>query len=80
MQLLLQGVPLYSEAYEMRMPGIFAAYALILCLYIPTGAFGLTYEVTRADRSLQLRALAALLQPDGSLGRVWTTPFTPAVV
>lgn len=32
-QLLLQGVPLYTEAYEMRMPGIFAAYALILTLF-----------------------------------------------
>jgi hypothetical protein len=32
-QLLLQGVPPYTEAYEMRLPGIFAAYAAILALF-----------------------------------------------
>jgi hypothetical protein len=31
-QLLLQGVPPYAAAYDMRLPGIFAAYALILRL------------------------------------------------
>jgi len=32
-QLLLQGIAPYTEAYEMRMPGIFAAYALVLSLF-----------------------------------------------
>jgi Dolichyl-phosphate-mannose-protein mannosyltransferase len=31
-QLLLQGVPPYAEAYNFKMPGIYAAYALILVL------------------------------------------------
>ncbi len=32
-QLWLQGVPPYSAAYDMRMPGIFAAYALALAVF-----------------------------------------------
>ena len=32
-QLLLDGIPPYTEAYDMRMPGIFAAYALVLTLF-----------------------------------------------
>lgn len=36
-QLLLQGIPPYTEAYDMRMPGIFAAYALVLAAFGQTG-------------------------------------------
>jgi len=32
-QLILQGVPPYSLAYNMKMPGIYAAYALILAIF-----------------------------------------------
>src|SRR5579863_5181673 len=32
-QLLLQGIPPYSLAYNMKLPGIYAAYAGILWLY-----------------------------------------------
>ncbi|MEN6384017.1 MAG: glycosyltransferase family 39 protein [Phycisphaerales bacterium] len=32
-QLMLQGVPPYSLAYNMKMPGIYAAYAVILALF-----------------------------------------------
>jgi len=37
-QLLLQGIPPYRDAYEMRLPGIFAAYALILAVFGQTQA------------------------------------------
>lgn len=36
-QLVLHGVAPYTEAYDMRMPGIFAAYALVLALFGETG-------------------------------------------
>src|SRR5215471_6507550 len=38
-QLLLQGVPPYKEAYNMKLPGTYAAYALIMGLLgqTPTG-------------------------------------------
>ena len=32
-QLLLQGVPPFSEAYNMKMPGIYAAYAAVLTVF-----------------------------------------------
>ncbi len=32
-QLILQGVPPYSQAYNMKMPGIYAAYAVILAVF-----------------------------------------------
>jgi len=32
-QLMLQGVPPYEQAYNMKMPGIYAAYALLLALF-----------------------------------------------
>jgi hypothetical protein len=32
-QLMLQGVPPYAQAYNMKMPGIYAAYAVILALF-----------------------------------------------
>jgi hypothetical protein len=32
-QLILQGIPPYSLAYNMKMPGIYAAYALILAVF-----------------------------------------------
>ncbi len=32
-QLMLQGVPPYAEAYNMKMPGIYAAYAVILATF-----------------------------------------------
>ena len=32
-QLLLQGVPPYSLAYNMKLPGVYAAYALVLALF-----------------------------------------------
>lgn len=37
-QLLLQGIPPYRDAYEMRLPGIFAAYALILAAFGQTSS------------------------------------------
>lgn len=38
-QLLLQGIPPYAEAYNFKMPGIYAAYALMLAAFgqTPTG-------------------------------------------
>ena len=32
-QLMLQGIPPYEKAYNMKMPGIYAAYALILAIF-----------------------------------------------
>lgn len=32
-QLMLQGIPPYKEAYNMKMPGIYAVYALIMALF-----------------------------------------------
>jgi hypothetical protein len=32
-QLMLQGIPPYSEAYNMKMPGTYGAYALIMALF-----------------------------------------------
>ncbi len=32
-QLILQGIPPYAQVYNMKMPGIYAAYALILALF-----------------------------------------------
>ena len=32
-QLMLQGVPPYSEAYTMKLPGTYAAYALIMAMF-----------------------------------------------
>ena len=32
-QLILQGIPPYEKAYNMKMPGIYAAYALILAIF-----------------------------------------------
>ncbi len=32
-QLMLQGIPPYSQVYNMKMPGIYAAYALILAVF-----------------------------------------------
>src|SRR4030065_551155 len=43
-QLILEGVPPYSLVYNMKMPGIYAAYALILAVFGQTCAgihFGL---------------------------------------
>ena len=37
-QLLLQGVPPYSLAYNMKLPGIYAAYAVILAIFGQTPA------------------------------------------
>jgi len=37
-QLMLQGIPPYSLAYNMKMPGIYAAYALILAVFGQTCA------------------------------------------
>src|SRR5216110_3855386 len=38
-QLLLQGIPPYAQAYNFKMPGIYAVYALMLALLgqTPTG-------------------------------------------
>ena len=32
-QLMLQGIPPYEKAYNMKMPGIYAAYALLLAIF-----------------------------------------------
>src|SRR6266480_6050704 len=43
-QLLLQGVPPYKEAYNMKLPGTYAAYAVIMAIFgqSPSGIhFGL---------------------------------------
>ncbi|MEW6263746.1 MAG: glycosyltransferase family 39 protein [Thermodesulfobacteriota bacterium] len=37
-QLILQGVPPFAEAYNMKMPGIYAAYALLLAVFGQTHA------------------------------------------
>ncbi len=37
-QLMLQGVPPYSLAYNMKMPGIYAAYAVILAIFGQTSS------------------------------------------
>jgi len=45
-QLLLDGVPPYQEAYHMKLPGIYAVYAVIL------GVFGETHEAIRLGHLL----------------------------
>jgi predicted membrane-bound mannosyltransferase len=37
-QLMLQGIPPYAEAYNMKLPGIYAAYALIMAAFGQTCA------------------------------------------
>src|SRR5881296_3567228 len=37
-QLLLQGIPPYKLAYNMKFPGIYAAYALVMLLFGQTAA------------------------------------------
>src|SRR5437667_5710815 len=32
-QLMLQGIPPYKEAYNMKLPGTYAAYAVIMALF-----------------------------------------------
>src|SRR6266436_113609 len=32
-QLLLQGIPPYKEAYNMKLPGTYAAYAVIMAIF-----------------------------------------------
>ena len=54
-QLLLDGVPPYREAYDMRMPGIFAAYAAVLSV------FGETDVGIRLGLALVNAATAVLL-------------------
>jgi len=36
-QLILEGIPPYKEVYNMKMPGIYAAYALIMAIFGQTG-------------------------------------------
>jgi hypothetical protein len=59
-QLLLAGVPPYAEAYEMRMPGVFLAYASFLA------AFGESAAAIRLGLALVNAASAALLYRLGS--------------
>jgi hypothetical protein len=54
-QLLLAGVAPYAEAYEMRMPGVFLAYALFL------GAFGESAEAIRIGLALANAASTVFL-------------------
>jgi hypothetical protein len=54
-QLMLQGVPPYSGAHEMRPPGIFGAYALILA------AFGHSHQAIRLGLLLVNAASIALV-------------------
>lgn len=37
-QLILQGVPPYTESYDLKMPGLHLAYAMILAIFGQTGA------------------------------------------
>jgi 4-amino-4-deoxy-L-arabinose transferase-like glycosyltransferase len=32
-QLILQGIPPYAQAYDMRLPGVYAAYAFIIAIF-----------------------------------------------
>ena len=41
-QLMLQGIPPYKIAYNMKFPGIYLAYAIIMCLFGET-AFGIHF-------------------------------------
>ena len=67
-QLLLQGIPPYGEAYEMRMPGIFAAYALILAAFGHTpAAIHLGLLIVNAATSVVLFLLGRRLF-DGATG------------
>src|SRR5256885_9554803 len=54
-QLLLAGVPPYADAYNLKAPGIYAAYALIL------GAFGQTIAAIRVGLIIVTSATMVLL-------------------
>jgi hypothetical protein len=64
-QLLLGGVPPYTEAYEMRMPGIFAVYAVILAVFGESDVgIRLGLAVANAATALLLFGLARRLLDD----------------
>ena len=54
-QLLLEGVPPYADAYNLKAPGIYAAYALIL------GAFGQTIAAIRVGLIIVTSATTVLM-------------------
>jgi hypothetical protein len=64
-QQLLQGVAPYTDAYEMRLPGIFAAYALILAVFGEThvGIHAGLLVVNAATIALLYRLGARLFEP-----------------
>src|SRR5437016_4519069 len=50
-QLMLQGIPPYRLAYNMKFPGVYAAYALIMAIFGQTTEgirFGVLVEIGRA--------------------------------
>jgi hypothetical protein len=54
-QLLLQGIPPYSQAYNMKMPGIYAAYAFIMAMLGQThGAIHLGLLIINAVTTFHL--------------------------
>jgi Dolichyl-phosphate-mannose-protein mannosyltransferase len=68
-QLLLQGIPPYSLAYNMKLPGTYAAYALLMAMFgqTPTGVH-LGLLLVNAATTLLIYLLAARLM--GRLGGV----------
>src|SRR5438067_7424263 len=49
-QLILQGVPPYKEAYNMKLPGTYAAYAAIMAVFGQTRS-GIDRKSTRLNSS-----------------------------
>ncbi|MBI4025574.1 MAG: hypothetical protein HY360_11385 [Verrucomicrobia bacterium] len=74
-QLMLQGAPPYTEAYAMKMPGIYAAYALILSVFGATDS-GIRWGLILMNAATALvifligRRLACSTLADDSADRV----------
>jgi uncharacterized membrane protein YhaH (DUF805 family) len=74
-QLLLDGVAPYTEAYEMRLPGVFGAYALFLALFGESAAaIRLGLLLVHAATALLLYALGRRLA-DATVGAAAAVVF-----
>lgn len=80
-QLWLQGVPPFVEVYTMKMPGIYAAYAVVLALFgqspagihlglmlVNAGCTALVYVAARRVANVQISLLAAAIYAFLSVG------------
>jgi hypothetical protein len=63
-QLILQGIPPYQLVYNVKLPGIYAAYALLMAVFgqTPSGIhLGLLFVKSGRDRSDEAYAIVNLL-------------------